>query len=1302
MQNADETDVDCGGSCPACSDGLACAIAGDCTSGVCDNNVCAVAACDDLVQNADETDVDCGGSCPACSDGLACAIAGDCTSGVCDNNVCAVPTCTDSVTNGDETDLDCGGATCAPCLDGFVCNLASDCTSGVCDNNLCSVPACDDLVQNADETDIDCGGATCPACLPGFACALASDCDSGVCTNAICDLPTCTDSVINGDETDIDCGGATCPACLDGFACNVADDCESGVCGSDGLCAVPTCVDGIVNGDETDTDCGGTCPACNDGLTCALATDCASGVCDNGACAVPTCSDLVQNADETDIDCGGATCPACTDGLACALASDCTSGVCDSSICAVPACDDGVLNGSETDVDCGGFACPGCAAGESCVVNTDCDSGSCGGGGTCNAGSLSLGNDSFSLPEDAIDVPLATGLNDPAGVTVTSFTTPTHGTATIINGVLHYTPQADFPDAGFVYDAMTTDPAANAVATGTDTFDYTGTDAAGNTGTATVTLTVQRSHLQPQESVYNDGRVATELGPSGKELVISRFAELPTSINRASMLGFDTAGTRIFVQAQDRGTSPLDNNGVIYELVRNPATGVVTVSTFFDVGAFFSTRPENLEGNSSFADGVRDIAFHPDFDDPASAFYGKFYLSGRISRDPALTFQSYQNAGVFVSVQSGASAPDSSVIEFRWDATTQAVDPASYREVLRIGMAVPNKHPIKSIDFNPYAIPGDPDYGKLYVINGDGAQNNQAVTIQASQNNDGIGKLLRIDPTPDPVAGKPYTVPSDNPFVGNAAWIDEIYAIGLRNEHDITFYEDANAQVHILLTGVGYDNADEINVVTPGANLGWAVREGPWVVAQNGGNTTGVSVLPSDDWMFGYTYPAAFVAHDPFGNGGIGNVGDVFQALAGGHVIVNDPSGDLYEQYIFGDFSRSSRLYHVPIADLLSAKTTLVQGETGSDLTWATPSELTILFNHDNDPTTTPVVYADFAEIVNPVRSDVRFGEGPEGELYLLNKYDGWVYIAENTTPPGFVLPPPGGSTGGPGGSGPLQAVSDAFVTDGTTTVQVFGEGSNLGLKVNDSFGNPEPPITDAQGIALAGQSSNGNPFAVVAGTFGGDFTIESNGSMLFDPAGDFSMLAAGESEVTATSYTLTDTSGATSTASAIVTVKANIADVPTIQNLVVNPSAVVPITAASAVTPAVGTLYYNDRPYTLTSFPGAFLSNGVVLPTNNDDRDITATTPYLTFDLSTDGFVYVGLDTRATSTPAWLLTSDWFDTGFVVDALAFQGNTESFLLYGRSLDAGQAVTLFGNHRNVTGAMSNYLVFVDDQALFEP
>ncbi len=283
--------------------------------------------CNDGVHAGDETDVDCGGSCPPCNDGQTCGTNRDCRTDLCTNDVCQ-PTCTDGYRNGDESDTDCGGS-CSPCAIGRRCEQAGDCRTGVCEINECQVPSCGDSVENGSETDLDCGGP-CDPCAEGAHCLAAEDCVSGVCASETCQAPTCSDSVKNGDEGDLDCG-ASCPQlCGQGYTCNVPGDCGTDVCAG-GRCVAASCNDTVQNGDESDVDCGGACAACADGRTCNLGADCASLVC-AGACQTPTCSDSAQNGDETDMNCGG-SCPSCADGLNCSVNSNCVSGVCSLGKC---------------------------------------------------------------------------------------------------------------------------------------------------------------------------------------------------------------------------------------------------------------------------------------------------------------------------------------------------------------------------------------------------------------------------------------------------------------------------------------------------------------------------------------------------------------------------------------------------------------------------------------------------------------------------------------------------------------------------------------------------------------------------------------------------------------------------------------------------------------------------------------------------------------------------------------------------------------------------------------------------------
>ena len=419
-QGGDETDIDCGGSCPnKCADKKGCKVAKDCQSGTCDNTqnppICGPAAsCTDGTKNGDETDKDCGGSCPNKCDGAkGCAKNDDCKSALCDTKTtppaCQIPTsCTDTQLNGDETDVDCGGSCATKCAPDKGCKVGGDCTTNACDTKktppVCfDPPSCTNAKKDGDETDVDCGGSCAEKCDKDEGCKVNDDCKSKSCDAGKTDKclvpPTCSDTIKNGDETDVDCGGSCATKCAKTKGCKLDADCAATLaCSTAGICEdKDTCTDGNKNGDETDIDCGGSCKTpCKDGRGCTKGQDCESTLCDAAAkppvcVAGPACDDGKQNGDETDIDCGGSCKTKCTPNKGCKLDVDCSTGSCDKSanpaVCVTPAaCTDGKLDGDETDVDCGG-ACPTkCEQDKLCKVDADCKSVWCGGDGKCRKG----------------------------------------------------------------------------------------------------------------------------------------------------------------------------------------------------------------------------------------------------------------------------------------------------------------------------------------------------------------------------------------------------------------------------------------------------------------------------------------------------------------------------------------------------------------------------------------------------------------------------------------------------------------------------------------------------------------------------------------------------------------------------------------------------------------------------------------------------------------------------------------------------------------------------------------------------
>ncbi len=123
-------------------------------------------SCNNGILDSGESDVDCGGSCPACELGKSCVVDFDCASGYCENGICSEATCSDGKLNGPvnnkESDVDCGGY-CVfegkACDVGKSCISNDDCASLFCNPNekTCMESTCDDGFQGGDEEGVDCG-----------------------------------------------------------------------------------------------------------------------------------------------------------------------------------------------------------------------------------------------------------------------------------------------------------------------------------------------------------------------------------------------------------------------------------------------------------------------------------------------------------------------------------------------------------------------------------------------------------------------------------------------------------------------------------------------------------------------------------------------------------------------------------------------------------------------------------------------------------------------------------------------------------------------------------------------------------------------------------------------------------------------------------------------------------------------------------------------------------------------------------------------------------------------------------------
>ncbi len=200
------------------------------------------ASCSDGVQNGNESDVDCGGSCSPCAVEKHCKGSTDCQSMNCQTGSCAPgASCSDGVQNQGESDVDCGGP-CAPCGNFSHCNVNTDCESDNCSAGSCAAaPNCFDGIKNGTETDVDCGGS-CSACADGLQCKQSADCADANCSNQVCcqqQFGNCNNNVNDGCESSLMTDAKNCGTC--GHACpNNTPSCSSGVCVAQAPCDVNT------------------------------------------------------------------------------------------------------------------------------------------------------------------------------------------------------------------------------------------------------------------------------------------------------------------------------------------------------------------------------------------------------------------------------------------------------------------------------------------------------------------------------------------------------------------------------------------------------------------------------------------------------------------------------------------------------------------------------------------------------------------------------------------------------------------------------------------------------------------------------------------------------------------------------------------------------------------------------------------------------------------------------------------------------------------------------------------------------
>jgi hypothetical protein len=419
----------------------------------------------------------------------------------------------------------------------------------------------------------------------------------------------------------------------------------------------------------------------------------------------------------------------------------------------------------------------------------------------------------------------------------------------------------------------------------------------------------------------------------------SEFAVLPdvgARTARPMRLVDEPASGRLFVNDMQGPVYTISYDGEVelYLDINDPGWGV----------------PVEFSGRER---GVQSFALHPQFGAPGTAGYGKLYAwMDTTDKAPEPDFVS----------GGGQDSHDTVLAEFTArDARAAAYDGGSPRVLLRVEQPFGN-HNGGYIAFSPLASPGDPDFGMLYVGVADGGSGGDPMDL--AQNLGAVfGKILRIQPLGTNSQNGQYGIPVDNPYasVGGDVALGEIFASGLRNPQGLA-WDRVNG--NMFVTDIGQNIVEEISLVTAGADLGWNSWEGSYrFISREAVDLNDPRSEP------GITFPIAEY----------GQLDPILQSRsASGGVLVyrDDAIPQLQSRVLFADFPQGE-IFHLPADDL---------PEGGQD------AIRRVLLRDGADVRTLLSVVAEKTREQRrepAVRVDLRFGTGPDGRVFLMNKHDG-------------------------------------------------------------------------------------------------------------------------------------------------------------------------------------------------------------------------------------------------------------------------------------------------------------------------
>lgn len=419
----------------------------------------------------------------------------------------------------------------------------------------------------------------------------------------------------------------------------------------------------------------------------------------------------------------------------------------------------------------------------------------------------------------------------------------------------------------------------------------------------------------------------------------------------ATLPDIDGVSARMMLLIQEPGTRNLFVSDMRGPLYRISADGK-TVTQYVNIDDAKWNRDVQSQGRER---GFQSFAFHPQFNQSGTPGFGKFYTWSDVS--DTLPPADYTPSGQ-------GNTHDTVLLE--WTAKTPGAttyDGDAPREVLRLQQPF-NNHNGGLIAFNPFARQGQPDFGLLYIGNADGGSGGDPMNM--AQNMESIfGKILRIDPAGRNSRNGKYGIPADNPFVSTRGVLGEIWASGVRNPQRFG-WDPANGRMYVA--DIGQNIVEELSPVPRGGNLGWNVWEASFRYAGRTGVDT--SGRRGDRNM---TWPIAEYDHtDPVLSNRAATTGVI--------VYRSSRIPQLRNRIIFGDMP-SGEVFHISADDTAA---------TGQD------HIRRVLFNSAGEAKTLLQVIREknAQQGKQPAaRADLRFGTGPDDQVFLLNKADGVVRV---------------------------------------------------------------------------------------------------------------------------------------------------------------------------------------------------------------------------------------------------------------------------------------------------------------------